>query len=75
MHIKIAVGGPFESIVGLLTLTTAVGGPFESIVGLLTLTTAVWGPFESKDFYIIVTVGGHLEIKVFTHYNCYWEPL
>ena len=74
MHITIAVGGPFESIVGLLTLTTAVGGPFESIVGLLTLTTAVWGPFESivlthhnccwglfesKDFYIIVTDGGH----------------
>jgi len=45
----------------------AGGGPFESIVGLLTLTTAVWGPFESKDFYIIVTVGGHFEIKVFTH--------
>ena len=36
---------------------------------------AVGGLFESKDFYIIVTVGGHFEIKVFTHYNCYWEPL
>jgi len=43
LQITIAVGGPFESIVGLLT--TAVGGPVESIVGLLTLTTAVWGPF------------------------------
>jgi len=30
LHIKIAVGGPFESIVGLLT--TAVWGLFESIV-------------------------------------------
>jgi len=31
-HIKIAVGGPFESIVGLLTLTIGVWGPFERMV-------------------------------------------
>jgi len=73
LHIKITVGGPFESIVGLLTLTTAVWGPFESIV--LAHENCCWGLFESKDFYIIFAVGGHFEIKVFTHCNCYWEPL
>jgi len=41
----------------------------------LHIKIAVGGLFESKDFYIIVTVGGHFEIQVFTHYNCYWEPL
>jgi len=41
----------------------------------LHIKIAVWGLFESKDFYIIVPVGDHLQIKVFTHYNCYWEPL
>ena len=54
--LQLLFGAPLKA--QYLHITIAIWGPFESIVGLLTHYNCYLGLFESKDFYIIVTVGG-----------------
>jgi len=58
-----------------LHIIAAVGGPFDSIVAYLHITIAVWVPFKAYYLHITVSVGGHSESKVLTHYSYYWGPL
>jgi len=56
LHITVAVGGPFESIV---LITIAVWDPLK--VSYLHITIAVGSHFENKEFYITVAVGAPLQ--------------
>jgi len=79
LHITVAVGDPFDSIVGgplkarYLHITIAVGGPLESKVH--TYYHCCWGLFGNIEFYIIISVGGPFESKVLAYYSCCWGPL
>ena len=55
LHITVAVGGPFDSIVAYVHIAIALWVPFESIFYYLHNTVTV------------VTVSGHSERKVLTH--------
>ena len=82
LHMTIAIGGHFESIV--LTHYNCCLQPLwkQRILhysycwwllwkqGIYALQLLFGGPFKSKEFYIAVTVGDPFEIKVLTHHNC-----
>ena len=55
-----------------MNVKVVVGGPFNKV---LTHYNCCWGLFESREFCIMIAVGGPFEGKVLTPYNCYWGPL
>jgi len=75
LHIKIAVGGPFERKDFYITVT--VGSPCESKV--LTHYSCCWGPLWKKSTYTLQFLLGAPSMKfnsrVHTHFSCCWGPL
>jgi len=66
LHIPLAVGDPFESMI--LTHYSCCWWPLWK-QGTYTLLLLVGGIFECKEFYITVAVGGTFKSRVLTHYS------
>jgi len=67
LHITVGVGGPFDSIVGLLA-------HYNCCLGRLGKHITAAGHSENKVLYLHIKVatGGPYERKVLKHHNCCW---